>query len=253
MKDCRETSERLTPYVDDALPPEERTDIERHLTACPPCRQSADEEQGGRTIVRECASRLRQSPLPPGLRSRCEALARDHSRVSTIASWRARLVPLSVIATLVIVAGIALFSLATRRSNAVLAAQLTADHITCFKVFTPDQEIDAGQVEAQLEDKYDWEFHVPPSSTEGDVRLVGGRRCMSGEGPVPHVMYTTGDEKPISLFRLEGVNRDEESVSTMGHLCRIWSRGGNTYVLVVPESAAKEIDRIASYVKVQAR
>jgi anti-sigma factor RsiW len=60
MKDCRETSERLTPYVDDALPPEERTDIERHLNACPPCRQSAVEEQGGRTVVRECASRLPQ-------------------------------------------------------------------------------------------------------------------------------------------------------------------------------------------------
>jgi anti-sigma factor RsiW len=146
MKDCRETSERLTPYVDDALPPEERTDIERHLNACPPCRQSAVEEQGGRTVVRECASRLPQPPLPPGLRSRCEALARDHSRVSTIASWRARLVPLTLLATIVIVAGIALFSLVTRRSDAVLAAQLTADHITCFKMFGSSQEVDARQV-----------------------------------------------------------------------------------------------------------
>jgi anti-sigma factor RsiW len=249
MKDCRETSERLTPYVDDALPPEERGDIERHLNACPPCRQSAVEEQGGRTVVRECASRLRQPPLPPGLRSRCEALARDHSRVSTFASWRLRLVPLTLVATIVIVAGLALFSLITRRSDAVLAAQLTADHIKCFKVFVPDQEADPRQVEAQLEENYGWDMHVPGSSPENDVRLLGGRRCMYASGPLPHVMYSTEDQKPVSLFRLEGEIRDEASVETMGHLCRIWSRGGNTYVLVAPESAAQDIGRIARYVQ----
>jgi anti-sigma factor RsiW len=251
--DCRKTSERLTPYVDDALPSAERTDVEKHLDACPPCRQSAIEEQGGRTIVRECADRLRQSPLPPGLRSRCEALARDHGRVSTIASWRARLVPLTLIATIVIVAGLALFSLATRRSNAVLAAQLTADHVKCFEVFNPIEEGNAQQIEQQLEDKYGWDMHVPPSSPQDDVRLLGGRRCLYADGQVPHLMYRTEDQKPVSLFRLEGVTRKPADVSTLGHLCRIWSRGGNTYVLVAPESVSKDMSRIARYVEREAR
>ena len=253
MKDCRQTSERLTPYVDDALPPEERTDVERHLDACPPCRQSAVEEQGGRSIVRECAPRLRQPDLPPGLRSRCEALARDHSRVTTVASWRARLVPLTLVATIVIIAGIALLSLVTRRSNAVLAAQLTADHISCFKMFEPATEVAATKVEEQLENQYGWDIHVPASSPENDVRLLGGRRCLSAEGPVPHVMYRTEDNKPVSLFRIEGVTRNDADLETLGHLCRIWSRGGNTYVLVAPESVSKDMGRIARYVQQEAR
>ena len=36
MDDCRRTADRLTSYVDDALPAGERADVERHLGACPP-------------------------------------------------------------------------------------------------------------------------------------------------------------------------------------------------------------------------
>ena len=253
MDDCRRTAERLTPYVDEALPPGERTDVEKHLNACPPCRTSAIEEQGGRTVVRECADRLRHSVLPPGLRSRCEALARDHARVRTVASWRARLVPATLIATLVIFTGLALFSVATRRSNAVLAAQLTADHLKCFKVFVPGAEADAAQVERDLEDAYGWEMHVPPSSAEADTQLLGGRRCLYADGTVPHVMYRGAGAVPVSLFRLEGVTRPDAEVTTLGHRCRIWSRGGNTYVLVAPDSASGQVARLARYVQQQAR
>jgi anti-sigma factor RsiW len=253
MDDCRRTAERLTPYVDEALPPGERTDVERHLNACPPCRTEAIEEQGGRTVVRECADRLRQSPLPPGLRSRCEALARAHAHVRTVASWRARLVPATLIATLVIFTGLALFSVATRRSNAVLAAQLTADHLKCFKVFVPGGEADAAQVERDLEDTYGWDMHVPPSSADADLQLLGGRRCLYADGTVPHVMYHGAEDVPVSLFRLEGVTRADADVTTLGHRCRIWSRGGNTYVLVAPDSASGQMARVARYVQQQAR
>ena len=250
---CRLTAERLTPYLDEALPPAERADVEHHLDACPPCRTSAVEEQGGRTIVRECADRLRQPPLPPGLRSRCEALARDHTRVRTGASWRARLVPATLIATLVIFTGLALLSVATRRSDALLAAQLTADHVKCFKVFVPGAEIDVAQVERELEDSYGWDIHVPPSSAAADIRLLGGRRCLYADGTVPHVMYRAAGAAPVSLFRLEGVTRPEADVTTLGHRCRIWSRGGNTYVLVAPDSASPHMARVSQYVRREAR
>jgi anti-sigma factor RsiW len=35
---CRELVELVTPYLEDALPPDERTAIERHLAACAGCR-----------------------------------------------------------------------------------------------------------------------------------------------------------------------------------------------------------------------
>src|SRR5688500_16312448 len=106
MDDCRRAGERLTPYVDEALPPTERAEVERHLDACPPCRTAADEVRGGRVVLRECADRLRP-PLPPGLRSRCEALAREQARVRTVSSWRARLVPATLVALLAVFAGMA--------------------------------------------------------------------------------------------------------------------------------------------------
>ncbi|MGH9346586.1 MAG: anti-sigma factor family protein, partial [Vicinamibacterales bacterium] len=89
MGDCRRIEDRLTPYVDEALPPDERSEVERHLNDCPPCHQSAAHERGGRALVRERADTLRQASLPPGLRSRCEALARGHARVHAVAAWRA--------------------------------------------------------------------------------------------------------------------------------------------------------------------
>ncbi|HVZ23188.1 MAG TPA: zf-HC2 domain-containing protein, partial [Vicinamibacterales bacterium] len=70
MSDCRRTAERLASYVDDTLPAAERADVERHLGHCPPCRRAAEHEQGGRTVLRACAPRLRADAAPPGLRTR---------------------------------------------------------------------------------------------------------------------------------------------------------------------------------------
>jgi anti-sigma factor RsiW len=250
MDDCRRTAGRVTPYVDNALPTDERAEVERHLDACPPCRRGAEQEQGGRTVLRECAGRLKSEPLPPGLRSRCESLAREHARMPRV-SWLRLLVPLTAMAVLVIVAGVLLFSVATRRSDTLLAAQLTADHVKCFKVFEPQAYADANRVEQDLDQKYGWDMHVPPTSA--DATLLGGRRCLYADGSIPHVMYRGKGTEPVSLFRLEGVTRGSANVTTLGHHSRIWSRGGHTYVLVTPERETPEIARLARYVQAEAR
>jgi anti-sigma factor RsiW len=258
MDECRRIGERLTPYVDEALPQAERKDVERHLNACPPCRTSAQHEQGGRAAVRQCAKRLRESPssesaLPPGLRSRCEALAREHGRARTAARWYSRLLPAALAAGLIFFTSLALFSLATRRSDALLAAQLTADHLKCFKVFDPHGPTDPTEVEQQLQRDYNWIIQVPPSSSADGLELVSGRRCLYADGTIPHVMYRLAGAQHVSLFRLEGVTRDEAELSTFGQRCRIWSRGGHTYVLVAPELPPPQMARLARYVQQEAR
>src|SRR3954466_16162152 len=80
MSECRRTVERLGPWADESLPAEDRAEVDRHLSACPRCRTAAESERAGHQILRACAARLRHDPLPPGLRSRCEALAREHGR-----------------------------------------------------------------------------------------------------------------------------------------------------------------------------
>jgi anti-sigma factor RsiW len=254
MDDCRRTEDRLTPYVDEALPPGERTDVERHLNRCPPCRRSAEEEQGGRTVVRERADRLRQSPLPPGLRSRCEELARDHCRAHGRAIFGGRVLPAVLIGSGALVAGFIVLWVSTSQSGTVLAAQMTADHLKCFKfVGSAGGEADAHAVEHELETKYGWDMHVPPSSPENGLRLIGGGRCLYADGTMPHIMYRAAAAGPVSLFRLEGVTRRDADITTMGHRNRIWSRGGHTYVLVLPEAASGHDAQLVRYVQQEAR
>src|SRR5262245_20390933 len=253
MDECRRVSALLTSYVDEALGTEPRADVERHLGACPPCRDRAARERGGRILLRGCASRLREEPVPPGLRSRCEALARDHTRVRTIASWRT-LLPMGLAAMLVAFTLLGLLSFSTRRSDALLAAQLTADHAKCF-IFFADRNAppaDAQAVERDLASQYGWQMHVPPSLAEPELHLIGGRRCVYADGLVPHLMYEAGG-LPVSLFRLDGETRKKSDITSLGYRCRIWSRGGHTYVLVAPDRTTPELTRIARYVEEQAR
>jgi anti-sigma factor RsiW len=251
MDDCRRTADRLTPYVDDALPPAERADVEQHLDACPPCRVSAEHEHGGRTVLRERADWLRAESLPPGLRSRCAAIAREHARAGApLSSW-SRFVPAALAVGLVLFTMLAVVTLATQRSNTLLAAQLTADHTKCFRGFPPSgAAVDARGAEERLASQYGWDIHVPPSSAEDGVRLVGARRCLYGDGRVPHLLYDAGGQ-PLSLFVLEGVMREAADVTTFGHRSRIWSRGPTTFVLVSPAGAG-ELARAVSYVRREA-
>ena len=248
MNDCRRTVERLAPYVDEALPPAERSEVEQHLQACPPCRVTAQQERGGRAIVRDRAPRLRDEPLPPGLRTRCAAIAHEHGGPAAPRSWRARLVPAALAASLVLFTVFAVFTLLTQRSNTVLAAQLTVDHDRCFRRITPPASgLDATAEEARLNDHYGWDIHVPPSSPGDGVKLVGARRCLLTHGGVPHLLYDV-DGHEVSLYVFEGVARPGGDVSTLGRRSRIWSRGPSTFVMVSPAEAG-EMARAASYLQ----
>src|SRR5687768_3019966 len=122
MSECHQITERLAPYVDNLLSAAERANVDRHLASCAGCRRALAEGQGARTILRARANELRGAGLPPGLRSRCEAAARDHL-AAPVPYWRRRLLPLSVTAVLALVAVLAVFSVATRRSDTLFAAQ----------------------------------------------------------------------------------------------------------------------------------
>jgi anti-sigma factor RsiW len=248
MSDCRRTADRLAPYVDDMLPSGERAEVDRHLEACPPCRASVAREQGGRAILRECAPRLKDAPLPPGLRTRCAALAREHDAAAAAPWWRARLVPATISAALVLFTVLAVLMLAVQRSNTVLAAQLTADHDRCFRRITPPPGgLDAAAEETRLSDAYGWDIHIPPSSAAEGIKLVGARRCLLTHGGVPHLLYEVAGHE-VSLYVFEGVARPQGEVSAFNRRSRIWSSGPSTYVLVSPDEAG-DMARVVSYLQ----
>jgi anti-sigma factor RsiW len=263
MTDCRRTLDRLAPYVDRQLAPAEHVELERHLRACGPCRAAALAEQGAQRVLRERAATLRSVDLPPGLRTRCEALAREHQAAAASRSWRARLAlayrrqsprlaPASLSALLVLFTAAAIFSLATARSNTLLAAQLTADHAKCFRLFAgPGEPADPAELERMLQERYGWDLQLAGSSGAAEVELIGARRCLYADGTVPHVMYRVRGED-VSLYMLDGVTRSDARVTSLGHESRIWSRGTRTYVLVAPP-AARDLDTGLRYVMQESR
>src|SRR5687768_17004736 len=185
MSECRLVTEQLTSYVDEQLDANRRNEVDRHLEGCVSCRGAVARERGGQTVLREHAPRLREEPLPPGLRSRCESLVEEQRRAASLPGWRRTLVPTVLSVILLVFTASAIFSLATRRSDAVLAAQLTADHSKCFKLFVAGNPpvMDAHEVEEMLAREYGWKIHVPPSVDWRAARSL--RRRLDSSRHVP--------------------------------------------------------------------
>ena len=67
-------------------------------------------------------------------------------------------------------------------------------------------------------------MHVPSSSPQEDIQLLGARRCLYGDGLVPHVMYRVHGQD-VSLFVLPGKEREADDLVTLGHRSQIWTQG----------------------------
>ena len=245
---CRRICDLLAEYADGTLTAEQRVEVQRHLDACPPCRVIAGKECGARQLLRACAERLRVEQVPPALRSRCQELSRQSANARL---WSRRAVRLAVAAVLIVSTG-SMLSVVTHHSDALLAAQLTADHVKCFTFFghQAGRTLDAAQAQQMLREQFGMDVHVPPSSASGGLELVNARRCLYAEGRIPHLMYQAGGQD-ISLFVLEGESRAPAEVTAFGHHTRIWSRGDRTFVLITP--AAEAPSAAARYVAEEAR
>jgi anti-sigma factor RsiW len=255
MSQCRRVSEHMAAYVDGLLPPSERDSVDRHLSACPACRRLAEDERSGQQVLRERREQLLREPLPPGLRARCESVAsagREPSGRLALGRWWRPVAVLAAIVVMVFTASTFL-SLMSERSNALLAAQLTADHSRCFKLFASPQgvSLDASDVERMLLEQHGWTVHVPPSAPEVGLDLVGARRCMYGETAIPHVMYRAGGQE-MSLFVLAGEVRKNADLVALDQRATMWARDGTTFVLVLPVDDSRLVDAIG-YVKREAR
>jgi anti-sigma factor (TIGR02949 family) len=72
---CPQAAGQLYPYLDGAMTGESRAVLEAHLDGCPSC---ADRLAFSRALEATVRRRLREEPVPPGLRARVrQALARS--------------------------------------------------------------------------------------------------------------------------------------------------------------------------------
>ena len=132
----------------------------------------------------------------------------------------------------------------------------------CFGLFAPTQAPRwiAAQVERMLTERFGFDVHVLSVRRAGGAgnRRAGGkgrtRECATM--PVCRRPHPAPDDEAngqdMSLFILEGESREPAELTAFGHHTRIWSRGGNTFVLITP-AADNPVAAAARYVADQAR
>ena len=241
MPSCREIDPLFAPYIEGEATADQRTVVEAHLQACPKCRHHTALQSAVRETVR---AKLSRPCAPDALRSRCQAAAR--AGMGPFGTTRSTIASLVMAAALVFVVGGVLLYALTGFSPAVLAAQLTLDHVKCFAVHDADTAVDVDATEEQYAREYGTAIHLPRQSING-LQLVGMRRCFCGEGTAAHAMYRLHGNA-VSLYVIRNVTRERASTDVFGHDAVIWSKGDTTYVLLgrqpreTLEALAREMD-----------
>jgi anti-sigma factor RsiW len=266
MSKCESIDPLVTPYVDNELPAVERTLVDQHLHRCPPCHSRVIAESAARELVRARKHGLTTERASASLHARCSELTHGARNVSPARSsvprssaarairgwwdgpWHLRVVPLALTASLVMLVGGAFLYLATQYSARLLAAELCADHLTCFAANNVLGTHDApAAVESSMLSAFNWHVHLPEQFGASGLELVGGRRCLYGEGKVAHLMYRE-QGRPVSIYMLPKSVRSEELVEILGHEVAIWSSGDRTFVLIT-RGSRDEVTQMASFVK----
>jgi anti-sigma factor RsiW len=263
MPNCQSIDPLVTPYVDGQLPDADRRAVDDHLRACPPCHSRVAAERAVHQLLAERRQALASCCAPDSLHAKCrDAVQRNAaqgprpvpavsvapgSRRAESRPLRARLAPLALAASLVLIVGAAFLYQLTASSSRVLAAELAADHMKCFAmngVLRTQQEPAA--VESSMLSGFGWRMRLP-SASEAGLELVGSRPCIYGEGRIAHIMYRHRGEA-VSLFMLPRESRAQEMVEVLGHKAAIWCDRDRTFVLLAREPRA-EVERLAKLVR----
>lgn len=233
MAHCTDIDRLVTPYVDGEASAAERDEVDRHIRRCAACDQRVAAERAARRVLRTHASALTAETAPDALRTRLATLAAD-SRPPRAHEVRRWLLRSGVAAALVLGCGLWLTAVVTRQSTTVLAAQLAADHVKCFLTNHDDGILEPQRVAGYLRERFGFAARVPASDAGIGLRLVGARRCITGEGTNAHMLYTWRGQ-PVSLYMLPGVGHDGQAHAALGQTAEMWSGHNGTYVLVMPD------------------
>lgn len=251
MSSCASIDPLVTPYVDGELAASDRGLVERHLGVCAPCRGRVAAERVSRELLVDRRLSL-QCTAPATLRARCTAAiegARATPRRRPV--WPARIAPLAAAAALTVVVGGAFLYEATGRSTRLMAAELAADHVKCFTMNAAfGTKYSDETVRHTLASSFDWTTEVPRAA-DGQLKLVGSRPCLYGQGRVAHVMYRHNGN-PVSLFMLPRTERPAQALDAFGYACAIWSKNQRTFVLVSREPR-DEVQKLAAVMQASLR
>jgi mycothiol system anti-sigma-R factor len=239
---CDEIGPLLTALADGEIADADRARVEGHLAGCAACARQLDVERSVRELIRSRRHALTAERAPAALRDRAAALAGGRPKSRASLRW-----PLAAAAAIVL--AVAAFRIATGWSTVVLAAQLTADHTKCHWLDGGRATRDASSVRAFLATQYGLDAPVPPGSPDGRLRLVGGRRCLTGEGRDMHILYRY-DGQRVSLFLVPHDERRPQAIDVLGAHTVMWPRPYGTYVLIADGSIpSASMPALAAYMR----
>ena len=227
---------RVTGYVDGALPPAERVEMESHLSACPSCRDQAEFERGLRARLLS----LPQPPLPIALHA--SVRARLDRPVARRRPWRV-LLPIA--------AALVLSLLWVRGAPGLVARELAWDHGHCFgkdqlpaKVWSSNPPV----IERWFAERGTRIPRVPEAAA--GLSLIGARYCMLMDRRVAHLYYADGEHR-LSLHVVDGPVRFTwpQRRTTMGRTVHLLHAEGLTVSLTSEEP--KAVDAFARALSVQ--
>jgi anti-sigma factor RsiW len=222
--------EAITAWVDDALPPARRAEVEGHLATCAACRDQEAFERGLRARLRT----LPAPEMPAGLEARARRRALRPPR-RALPVW------------LGVAAGLFLVGFWVRDAATFVAWELSRDHAHCFdraqlaaQVFTEDPD----QL-TQWFAAHGTELPLLPAAA-GGLELVGGRFCPLVDRKVAHVYYMAG-KKNLSVYVVPGRVRigSGSTHQAMGRPVHLMRTGGRVVGLVSEDAAALDAFRNA--------
>ena len=245
MTHCGDIEASLVAYVDGEASAPERAVVERHVRRCGSCHQRLAAERALREAFAANRAELQATRAPAELKARIHALAAE-TRPARARPW-AWAGRMAAAAVLILTTGGWTLGLVTRDSTVVLAAQLTADHAKCFLTARDRSLVNPERAGELLRRRYGFDVRVPPSSASLGLRLVGARRCLSGEGTNAHLLYTWRGES-VSLYMLPADHRAPGEVTVLGHDARVWSGHNGSYVLVAHQSE-RDLSPLVEYMQ----
>ena len=242
---CQEVGPLLATWVDGEIGSVERARVDAHLEACGACAAQAARDRTARELLRQHRTALLSDTAPAALRAKVVSDAMAARSGPALSGWRR--MPIWVAATLVLAFSGMTLHVATGRSTTLLAAQLAVDHVKCQFIEGNHADVNARDVQHRLAERYGFHARVPPSSPAERLRLIGARRCLTGEGTNAHLLYRV-DDHAVSLYLLPNEARKEASVRVLGRNAVVWSRDNGTYVLVA-DSGTADLAGVARYMQ----
>ncbi len=230
---CDRFGQSLSPYVDDALPSDERNAVQHHLFECAACRARLDALRA----VKHAIARLPSSEEPPGaVRARVESLRFEPPGCR---AWRGTAVAAAAALALVVA-----LSLMRGRDGAVqLAEDLVVDHLHSVPEVKPAEvaSSDRAEVARFFVDHLPFDPVVPELP---GTKLLGARLCQL-KGRRVELLFYHRENRTLSMFVTDRPVADAGCWATRGHHVCSRSQAGLT-MLLVGELSADELRRLLS-------